>query len=89
MQMTISILQGPNGLYDPSIGSGSFVQNPDTCVMAGDPDHPYCSKIHPQSLCQYYLEYQDGLHTKGVLVEDSLTLTLTNNEIMETTFTFG
>ena len=86
------ILQGPNGLYDPWDSGKLTNRAAKNCWLTdidGDLHATDCGLNLPNTLCIYNIEYLDELFTRGAMVEDIVTLKLSNNTKIQTILSIG
>lgn len=77
---------GPHGLYDPKRARVVDCRRP-TCAQVQRGGQFTCSGDVRQ--CDYEVDYVDGSSTMGILVEDTITLVLTNGTRFQTRAVIG
>lgn len=80
------LAQGPHGLYDPKKARLVDCRVP-LCALVQQGGSYACGG--PVRQCDYDVEYADGSSTMGVLMEDTITLLLTNGTRSKTTAIIG
>lgn len=82
----VEVVQGPHGLYDPKKARLVDCHQP-MCAQVQQGGSYTCGGNVRQ--CDYDVEYADGSSTMGILVEDVITLFLTNGTKSQTRATIG
>lgn len=82
-------MQGPNGLYDPWVSGKPINRVAKRCYVALIHDNLQCDIKNPGDYCLYSATYADKTTTRGALVEDTVTIKLSNGTNIQTTLTFG
>lgn len=82
----ILFVQGPHGLYNPRKAKMVDCRLP-VCAQVQQGGVYECNGGVKQ--CDYDVEYADGSSTMGVLMEDTLTVFLTNGSLSQTKAIIG